>query len=221
MIPEPCREMRASLGAAALGRLEPAEEIALRAHLDGCPSCTAELDALTSVARALPLADPAHRDGTLAQPPGELGDMVRDRIADLRAQRRRRITRRVAFSAAAAVLAAAAVFTLVFTLPRSASPTTRVVFPTSSLGADGRATLHAQKTGTQVALHASGLHDGDYYWLWLTGDDGDRIAAGTFQGSHGSIDVTMTAALPLDEARRIWVTDAHNDVVLDSRLPRA
>jgi hypothetical protein len=27
------------------------------------------------------------------------------------------------------------------------------------------------------------------------------------------------AALPLSEARRIWVTDDHQDVVLDAKLP--
>jgi hypothetical protein len=144
--------------------------------------------------------------------------MVRDRIAGLRADRRRRVTRRAVFSATAAVLAAAAVFALVFTLPSSGATPTRVVFPTSSAGADGRASLYSRKAGTQVALHATGLHDGDYYWLWLTGDDGDRIAAGTFQGSQRSIDVTMTAAIPLREARRIWVTDDHNEVVLDTQV---
>jgi hypothetical protein len=211
--------MRASLGAAALDRLDPAEEIALRAHLEGCPACRAELDSLSSVARVLPLAESDHVDG-LSQPPRELGEMVRDRIAGLRAERRRRVTRRAVFSAAAAMLVAAAVLALVFTLPTSGTTPTRVVFPTSSVGADGRATLYSHKAGTQVALHASGLHDGDYYWLWLTGDDGDRIAAGTFQGSRNSIDVTMTAAIPLDEARRIWVTDAHNEVVLDTQVRR-
>ena len=36
MTSDPCRDWRGALGAAALGRLEPAEEIGLRAHLDGC-----------------------------------------------------------------------------------------------------------------------------------------------------------------------------------------
>ena len=81
-----------------------------------------------------------------------------------------------------------------------------------------RATLHARDAGTEVVVHVSGLHDGDYYWLWLTGDDGDRIGAGTFQGSARAEDLTMTAALPLDEARRVWVTDAEDRVVLDTRI---
>ena len=66
----------------------------------------------------------------------------------------------------------------------------------------------------------SGLHNGDYYWLWLTGEDGDRIAAGTLRGTSGPVDVTMTAAIPLADTRRIWMTDDHNQVVLDKRPPR-
>ena len=50
---DPCRDWRGALGAAALGRLDPAEEIGLRAHLDGCADCRAELRELTAVANAL------------------------------------------------------------------------------------------------------------------------------------------------------------------------
>ena len=34
---DPCRDLRGALGAAALGGIDPADDIALRAHLDGCP----------------------------------------------------------------------------------------------------------------------------------------------------------------------------------------
>ena len=50
---DPCRDWRGALGAAALGEIDPAEEIGLRAHLDGCAACRAELRELTAVARAL------------------------------------------------------------------------------------------------------------------------------------------------------------------------
>ncbi len=82
------------------------------------------------------------------------------------------------------------------------------------------ATLHSRAAGTEVAFRVSGLHVGDYYWLWVTGSDGDRIAAGTFRGTGStSTDLVMTAALPLKDARRIWVTDEHDKVVLDRQLP--
>ena len=58
MTTDPCRDWRGALGAAALGNIDPAEEIALRAHLDGCAECRAELRELTAVAQALPLVGP-------------------------------------------------------------------------------------------------------------------------------------------------------------------
>ena len=46
---EPCRDWRGALGVAALGVIEPAEEIALRAHLDGCPACREEHESLRAL----------------------------------------------------------------------------------------------------------------------------------------------------------------------------
>jgi hypothetical protein len=89
----------------------------------------------------------------------------------------------------------------------------------SEAGISATAVLKPMAAGTQVAFHVSGLHKGDYYWLWLTGSDGYRIAAGTLQGTAGPANVTMTAAIPLGSTRRIWMTDDHNRVVLDKQLP--
>ena len=55
------------------------------------------------------------------------------------------------------------------------------------------------------------------YWLWLTGDDGNRVAAGTFRGQPQDVQVTLTSALPLRDTRRIWVTDEDDAVVLDAQ----
>ena len=62
---DPCRDWRGALGAAALGGIDPAEEIGLRAHLDGCATCRAELRELTAVARAL---DHRHSSGRPQMP---------------------------------------------------------------------------------------------------------------------------------------------------------
>jgi hypothetical protein len=212
-----CREMRAALGAAAIGGLEPAEEVALRAHLDGCADCRTELVELQAVARALPLADPARVTARADEPPLRLGDQVLGRVAQERARHNVRVRRRFASGAAAALAIAAAVAAFVVVGVRDTNPGTRVVFPATA-GVSGRATLHARAAGTEVAFHATGLHDGEYYWLWLTGEDGERIAAGTVHGTGKSVDVTMNAALPLGEARRIWMTDERNHVVLDHRI---
>src|SRR3954447_17145564 len=108
MTSDACREFRGPLGAAALGELEPAERLALLAHLDGCPECRAELRELTSVAAALPLADPALVDGGLTQPPTALGGQVLGRVAAERFARRMRRRRRIGVVGAAATAIAAA-----------------------------------------------------------------------------------------------------------------
>src|SRR5690348_8442167 len=98
-----CREVRGALGAAALGRLEPHEELALRAHLDGCADCRAELRDLTAVARSLPLADVTRVTDGASEPSRELGRKVVARIDRERVHARRRLRHRVLAGAAAAV----------------------------------------------------------------------------------------------------------------------
>jgi len=218
MTSDACREMRATLGAVAIGGGDPAEVLALRAHLDGCPECRAELRELTSIAQALPLADMTHVVGGLTQPPPALAKRVLGRVAAERTARRARTRRRIAVVAATATAIAAAFIAFVVVAPASSPGGTRVVL-SGEPGVAATATLRARPAGTQVAFHVSGLHNGDYYWLWLTGEDGDRIAAGTLRGTSGPVDVTMTAAIPLGDTRRIWMTDEHNQVVLDKSLP--
>jgi anti-sigma factor RsiW len=215
---DPCRDMRPMLGAYALGNADPSEELALRAHLDGCADCRAELRELQSVAAALPLADPTRVIGGLNQPSPALAKRVLGRVAAERTARRTRTCRRIVRAAATATAIAAAIIALVLVVPANSPAGTKVVFPGHS-GVTAVATLRANAAGTEVAFRVSGLHQGDYYWLWLTGDDGDRIAAGTFQGTLAATNLTMTSALPLADARRIWVTDDKDRVVLDERLP--
>ena len=54
---EACRDRRGSLDVAALGRLEPAEQAALDAHVDQCDACRSELRELTATARAFAETD--------------------------------------------------------------------------------------------------------------------------------------------------------------------
>jgi predicted anti-sigma-YlaC factor YlaD len=220
MTSDACREMRAALGAAALAGVDPVDDIALRAHLDGCPDCRAELRELILVARALPLADPEQVEQAVPQPSPGLAERVLDRVARQRARRRDRVRRRALLAAAAAAAVAAVIVASVLFLSGSDSGGTQVAFPRTA-GVTAHATLRGHAAGTEVAFHVEGLHVGDYYWLWLTDEDDHRVAAGTFRGTSGPVDVTMTAAIRLRETRRIWVTeDAKADVVvLDTLVP--
>jgi anti-sigma-K factor RskA len=218
MTADACREWRGLLAAAALDRSDATDEVALRAHLDGCASCRAELRELTAVAKSLPLADPSRVSAEGVQPPVQLAAQVVDRVADERRRgRRRRRQRTLALAAAAAVVVALGLGGL-FALQRDhTSAATTVSFPRGA-EATGHAELERHDEGTQVRLVASGLDDGDWYWLWLTGDSGERVSAGTFRGTGAEVDVTLTSALPLDATRRIWVTDDDDKVVLDAHI---
>jgi len=212
-----CRELRPALGAAALGGLDPAEAIALRAHLDGCNECREELRELTMVARALPLADPDRVRSSALEPPAVLAQRVRDRVAVERARDRSRTRRRWFAGAGAVAAVAAAIMAVVLVVSSSSPSSTHVVFPKTD-GVTASATLRDHAAGTEISFHVRGLDDPEYYWLWLTGDNGHRIAAGSFRGQPRELNLTMTTAIPVDKARRIWVTDSENKVVLDARL---
>ena len=216
---DPCRDWRGALAAAALGRSDPAEEIGLRAHLDGCASCRAELRDLTAVAQALATVPVENITSAPTAPPSALAGRVLERVARERNVRRGRRTRRFAAGTAAFVGAAAAVIAAVILVGSLGSSSGTHVPLRGAGGASATATLHGEAYGTEIELTVAQLHPGHYYWLWLTGDDGHRIPAGTFTGADDATKLKMLAALPLQEARRIWVTDDRRRVVLDGRLP--
>jgi len=215
---DPCREWRGALGAAALGVIDPVEEIGLRAHLDGCASCRTELRDLTAVAQALSALPVTDVTTAPTEPAGTLGGRVLERVAHERDARRKRRARRIAAGVGALVAVAAAIAAIVLAVGSgSASPGTRVAIP-GIPGVHATATLRPQAAGTAIDMTVSGLDPHSYYWLWLTGDDG-KMGAGTFTGSQQQTDIRLMSAVPLDEAHRIWVTDENNHVVLDARIP--
>jgi anti-sigma factor RsiW len=214
-----CRDWRGAIGAAALGRIDPGEEIGLRAHLDGCAECRASLRELTAVAGVLSAVTVESAVGTPAEPSDALASRVLQRVAHERDVLRTRRTRRLAAGTTAFASAAAAVIALVLVFGGGSSSGTHVQL-LGAHGAQAGAVLHAQPIGTAIDVKVSGLPAHHYYWLWLTGEDEHRLGAGTFSGRPQSTDLSFTAAIPLSKARRIWVTDEHDKVVLDAFLPK-
>ncbi len=213
-----CREWRGDLAMRGLGRPDPQRAAGLQAHLDGCPSCRAELDDLEGVAQALLLADPDHLSVAAAAPAGLSARILGAVSADAsRARRRRRLT--ATFLAAAAALIVIASAGLI--LRDDSAPTSARSVELVGDAAMGHAELVERAWGTEVAFEATGLRADTVYWLWLTGDDGERVAAGTIIGTGDRIEAVMGAALPTDETRRIWVTDEDDEIVLDAVLERA
>jgi hypothetical protein len=216
---EACREWRGALGAAALGVIDPVEEIGLRAHLDGCAACRAELRDLKAVAGALSAASIASVIGAPAEPSGTLGGRVMARVAEERETRHRQRTRRIGVAVGALASLAAVITAIVLAVGGSTGAPGHEVVLKGAEGAAATATLSSKSVGTAIDVKLSGLDPHEYYWLWLTGEDERRMGAGTFTGSEGPSEVELTAALPLDKARRIWVTDEDDKVVLDARIP--
>jgi hypothetical protein len=223
MMLDPCRDLRGALGAAALAGGDPADDIALRAHLDGCPACRAELRELTLVASALTMVPFGALEAAPEEPSGALGARVLERLARERDEVRARRMRRMFVGAGSLAGVAAAVIALVLVIGNGGGngpAGLRVALPAVGRErATATATLRSKDAGTEVVMQVTGLHRGDYYWLWITDEDGRRLGAGTFQGSDHPIAPRFTAAMPLSEARRIWVTDDNNNVVLDAPVP--
>ncbi len=180
MTADTCRDWRGALGSAALGRIDITEEIGLRAHLDGCADCHAKLRDLTTVAGTLDEVSIATLFSAPREPPAALLSRLLDRIARERGARRMRRTRRMGIAASFIAAAAIAVALLVGIGGNESG--LRVALPGVG-GATAIATLHSEAAGTMVDVRVSGLEPGHYYWLWLTGDGGRRISAGSFSGS--------------------------------------
>lgn len=213
MSSDACRDFRGDLAVRALGRTDPDRDAALDAHLDGCAACRAELADTRSVATALGHADPAHVSAEVEAPP-ELSARIFEAVGAGEASRAKR-TRAVVAAASALVVAAAVVAGLVF-WRGDADGGQRIELAGEE--ASGTAELVARSWGTAVALEVTGLDDGEVYWLWLTGEDGKRVAAGTMTGTGGSVEAVLASAIPFEDARRIWMTDEDDAVVLDAMI---
>jgi hypothetical protein len=220
-----CSRWRGDLAARALGRSDETPGVALDAHLDGCPACRAELAELQAVVAALELADP-ERLGVAPGAP-RLADRIVARMTDEAAaaaaqhRRRRRRSLLLAGAAAAVVLAVLAVVAVVHPWPSDADAPAHAITMVGVEGVRGTAELTAEPWGTAITLDVAGLTDGEAYWLWLTGDDGRRVVAGSLRGTGGEARAEFASALPADDARRIWLTDDDDRVVLDAGIGRS
>jgi anti-sigma-K factor RskA len=215
--PESCRPWREQLGALALGHLSPAEVTSVRAHLDGCAACRAELAGLEQVARLLPLADVESLEAEPAPPP-DLGDRVVTVVRQEREleDRRRRRRRRGVLSGLAA---AAAVVALVVSLGLASGGGGRVVaLDEHPAGVTSTAAFDQHGWGTEIQLEVQGLPAGHSYYVWMRRGDGEHVPAGSFRTVEGSTTVTLATALPMTDAVGIGVSDEKGDTIMYGHL---
>ncbi len=182
MTADECRIWRERLGAFVLGQLSDSERVATEAHLEGCPDCRAEANALSPMAAMLERADP-ERLSPAPAPPADLGDRIARRIAAERgATRRRRL--RFGFGLGAAAAAATAAVLLAISLtgstPTQSSPET-VAFKGLPQGVSVDASLESRAWGSDVSLHVRGFRPGTLCTVWLRRSDGTKVPAGSFR----------------------------------------
>ncbi|MDT0278370.1 anti-sigma factor [Blastococcus goldschmidtiae] len=216
------RRLREGLGVYALGRGDADERAAVRAHLDGCASCRAELAELTPLAARLADVDPDRLDDVPGPPP-ELGGAVLARIAaeqdrptDLAARRRRRT--RLAASVAAVGIAAAAFAVGWLVRPvLPAPPLEAVAVEVAEPGVTATADVVPHTWGVEVRLSGEGFTAGEVYRVAVREDDGDLSPAGEFVGVGAEhLDCNLNSSVLREDAAGFEVLDDDGSVVLRS-----
>ena len=213
----------------------------LRAHLDGCPECRAELAELAPLAQDLRLVDPDRLPGPPA-PPRALGEQVLAAVREesvLRTRRERRQARRGRLRAVLAPVAAAVVAASVATgatwqltrpdaPPQPAVAVERLPLTVADAGlgagvrAEGPAVVVPHTWGVEVTFAATGFADGRPYRALVRTADGAARPAGEFLGV-GARELTcdMQAAVLRADATAFEVVDETGATVLVLPLPRA
>jgi Putative zinc-finger len=212
---ESCREWQGSLGAYVIGRLPDEERAGLEAHLEGCDACRTELDSLMSVARLLPLADPARFDNAPAPDPA-LARRITAAIAAEKRTTRRRQRMRFGLGLGGAVAAAAATLAI-FVLPGGgggAGPEQHVTFASLPPQLEISANLIPHAFGTEIHMYVKGAPSGTLCRVFVRGRNGSRLPAGSFRYRWGddsqailssALDLSRTTAIGVRVGERTFV----------------
>lgn len=217
MTSEGCRPWRELLGAYALGHVTVDERIALEAHVDGCAECTAELEELRQVARALPAADVA-RLGSNPAPPADLGDRV---TATIRAARKSRTRRRLRYAmggVAAAVIVAMTTLAVAAAMRPDRSEREEFAFSSLPPGVEATAFLYPPEKGTpgvEVWLEVDGLTPGARYAIWVERrSTGERVGCGTFEAVDGQAHIVLPSIVPRSDTGGVGVSTTEGEFVM-------
>ena len=212
------QQLREQLGTYVLGQLDPAGRDEVQDHLSGCPSCRAEVADLAPVVAALDRLGPVPVDENevAVDPQSQLGELDARRQSRARGARVRRALGSVLV---AATVAAAFGLGTWYAGPRTDPPVVEVPMTLDQPGLTADAGLVRHTWGTELKLEATGLAAGQSYAVTFLTEDGGRVSAGTFLGTGTRpVRCSVNAAIAVDDARRVEVTDARGVLVMDADL---
>lgn len=229
--------LRELLGAYALGHLGESEAAMLRAHLDGCPACRAELDEITPLVERLGSVEAGQFDRPPA-PPADLGERIRAAVATERGLReldelararaggaaRRGARARSLLVAAVAVVAIGAAGVGVGRLTAPEVPVVPLE-PVAMEVAQSRpvqiseADLVAHTWGVELRITAAGFAEGEVFRAAFRGPDGELEPAGEFLGTGEQEMVCfLQSALLREDATAVVLTDSSGKRVAWARI---
>lgn len=209
-----CEHLRSAVGAYALGALDPEEAAVVRRHLETCPECAAEHDALAPLPGLLSLAGGAEEAVTKPLSPAfeeRLLDAFAREHASAPRRLKWRLPRRRWLAAGAVGLAAVAAAAVGVSLTRDDAPSPRygVTFQNVSgpASAAASAKLESSEEGTRVHLAVRGLPpDPDAVYEVLCDAEEWTASAGTFRtDAQGKAYVIVTTALRRNEYNAIRI----------------
>ena len=227
MTPHPgltCRDARQLMGVSVLGLTEPAEEEALRHHLDECPECAATLAELSPLPALMATVDAERAASGLPEPRPEL---LRRILAETRAEadeidaaRRRRRRRLVGVVTACGSAAAATVLAVSLLVGGSGGPQTPTALTASTIDAGshvrGTFTLTSLDTGSEVAVKLSNATPGEDCRLIVKGTSGQSEVAGWWVvRPNGEATVTGHTSLAADQVSNLVVVTRSGDRILE------
>lgn len=224
MDPAEHRKLRELLGTYAFGALPRTATASVRAHLDGCAACRAELAEIAPLVDDLQGIDP-ERVSSVPTPPADLGARIRSAVEHERREEHRRGRGLQLLAAAAAVVALLIVGGLGIVVGERRMDDGRAVpFEAVSVRSqlpdlDAEAGVVPHTWGVEIKLQATGFAAGESYLVSVRTEDGRLRPAGAFVGTGERVmNCNLNSDVLRDDAAGFTVVDASGETVLTADL---
>jgi hypothetical protein len=198
------------------GDLPVNEDLALRAHLEGCVDCQALVREMTETFETLQYVDPS----AIASSTSVSAELSQKVLGDLRrAGVRQRRTQRIRVVSVACVgaVAVSLIFVGLFTGKSVAPPLHRTVALRGSASVKAIVELTSMSWGTAVDLKERGLPSGTLYTVSMESKNGTWWTAGTYRSVPGkTVNATMTCAVALKSITDVRVVNGAGVTVLSN-----